>query len=187
MIERPVVLATRPLPDAVNDRLARDYDARLNLDDRLYDAETLLEAAAGADAILTCSTEKYPAEVIAGLPESIRAIATFSVGYEHIDVAAAKARGLIVTNTPGVLTDATADITIQCTDTTPYDIELDAGTTTGGTTTTRLMERVGGTETVQYQMFQDAARTTNWGEIAGTSTSTGARCCVHDPTAQPGR
>ncbi len=71
--------------------------------------------------------------------------------------------------TAGVLDanmDASADITIQCADTTPYEIELNEGTTASATTTTRLMKRTSGTETVEYQMFQNAARTVNWGEIA---------------------
>ena len=114
MTARPAVLATRRLPDDVTARLSRDYEARLNPEDRLYDAEGLIAAAAGADGILTCSTEKYSAAVVERLPDSVRALATFSVGTEHIDLEAARARGLVVTNTPDVLTDATADITLLC-------------------------------------------------------------------------
>jgi len=110
--KKPTVLVTRKLPPAVEARLARDYDARLNPDDRLYDADAVIELATGADAILPCHTERFPAEVIARLPESVRVIANFSVGVDHVDLAAAKARGLIVTNTPDVLSDATAEIAI---------------------------------------------------------------------------
>ncbi len=110
---KPVVLVTRKLPDAVEERLRRDYDARLNPDDRLYTSEEMLAAAEGADAILPCHTERFTAEVIARLPASVRAIANFSVGYDHVDTAAAKKRGLIVTNTPDVLSDATAELTIM--------------------------------------------------------------------------
>jgi len=95
-------------------RAARDYDAKLNSDDAQYDAEALIASSAGADAILTCSTERFSDEVIARLPDGIKAIATYSVGYEHIDVAAARGRGITVTNTPDVLTDATADIALLC-------------------------------------------------------------------------
>jgi len=109
MPARPVVLVTRKLPRAVEDRLNRDYEARLNPDDRLYSSDEIVEMAAGADAILPCHTEKFPAAVIARLPDSVRAIANFSVGYDHVDAEAAKARGLIVTNTPDVLSDATAE------------------------------------------------------------------------------
>jgi lactate dehydrogenase-like 2-hydroxyacid dehydrogenase len=66
-----------------------------------------------ADAILPCHTEKFTAEVIERLPERIKAIANFSVGYDHVDVEAARKRGLIVTNTPDVLSDATAELTMM--------------------------------------------------------------------------
>ena len=109
---KPVVLVTRKLPQAVEDRLRRDYQPRLNPDDRLYSSDALLESAAGADAIIPCHTERFSAEVIGRLPQSVRIIANFSVGYDHVDVEAAKRRGLVVTNTPEVLSDATAELTI---------------------------------------------------------------------------
>ena len=109
---KPVVLVTRKLPEAVEDRLRRDYQPRLNPDDRLYSRDALIEAAAGADAIIPCHTERFSAEVIARLPASVRIIANFSVGFDHVDVEAAKGRGLVVTNTPEVLSDATAELTI---------------------------------------------------------------------------
>lgn len=110
--KKPRVLVTRKLPADVEARLARDYDAVLNKEDRLYSADTLVAAAEGCDALLPAPTEKLTAEVVGRLPASIRVIATFSVGFEHIDVAACKARGIVVGNTPDVLTDATADIAI---------------------------------------------------------------------------
>ncbi|MEK6718696.1 MAG: D-glycerate dehydrogenase [candidate division NC10 bacterium] len=109
---KPVVLVTRKLPDAVEDRLRRDYQPRLNPDDRLYASDELVARAAGAAAIVPCHTERLSAEVIARLPDSIRIIANFSVGFDHVDLAAAKARGIVVTNTPEVLSDATAELTI---------------------------------------------------------------------------
>ncbi|MHC4657508.1 MAG: 2-hydroxyacid dehydrogenase [Planctomycetota bacterium] len=110
---KPVVLVTRKLPDAVEDRLRRDYDPRLNPEDVLYSSDEIIERAKDVDAILPCHTEKFSAEVIARLPEGVRAIANFSVGYDHVDIVAAKARGLIVTNTPEVLSDATAELTLM--------------------------------------------------------------------------
>ncbi len=110
---KPVVLVTRKLPDAVEDRLRRDYDPILNPDDTLYSSDDIIERAKAADAILPCHTEKFTADVIARLSERVRAIANFSVGYDHVDIDAAKARGLIVTNTPEVLSDATAELTIM--------------------------------------------------------------------------
>jgi len=108
MRKRPVVLVTRKLPEAVEDRLRRDYEPRLNPQDRLYGSDELIALAAGADALLPCHTERLTAQLIARLPASVRAIANFSVGVDHVDLAAARARGIIVTNTPDVLTDATA-------------------------------------------------------------------------------
>jgi lactate dehydrogenase-like 2-hydroxyacid dehydrogenase len=110
---KPVVLVTRNLPDAVVDRLRRDYNPILNPDDVLYSSDEIIERAKGADAILACHTEKFSAEVIARLPKRVRAIANFSVGYDHVDIAAAKAQGLMVTNTPEVLSDATAELTLM--------------------------------------------------------------------------
>jgi len=112
MSEKPAVLVTRKLPEAVEERLRRDYDARLNPDDRLYGADEIVERAEGAVAILPCHTERFTAELIARLPAGLRAIVNFSVGVDHVDLAAAAARGLIVTNTPEVLSDATAEIAI---------------------------------------------------------------------------
>ncbi|MCB1903556.1 MAG: D-glycerate dehydrogenase [Gammaproteobacteria bacterium] len=110
MSDKPVVLVTRKLPAAVEDRLQRDYNARLNSSDQIYSSDQLIEQAQGADAIVPCHTEKLNADVIARLPASIRAITSFSVGFDHIDLPAAKARGIVVTNTPEVLSDATAEI-----------------------------------------------------------------------------
>ncbi len=112
MTVKPTLLVTRKFPDAVLERAARDYDARINQADEVYGPDELIARAAGCDAILTCSTEKYSAEVVERLPASVRAVATFSVGIEHFDIEAAKKRGLVMTNTPDVLTDSTADITM---------------------------------------------------------------------------
>lgn len=114
MSNRRVLLLTRKLPQAVEARACRDYDVLLNTDDSQYDADTLISSSAKADAILTCSTEQFSADIIKKLNPRIRAIATFSVGYEHIDIAAATAHEITVTNTPDVLTDATADIALLC-------------------------------------------------------------------------
>jgi lactate dehydrogenase-like 2-hydroxyacid dehydrogenase len=110
----PVVFATRKLPEAVEDRLRRDYTPRLNPNDRPYGPDELLEHSANAAAILTCATDAWPAAVIERLPDSVRVIATFSAGYEHIDLAAASVRGITITKTPDVLTEATADIAMLC-------------------------------------------------------------------------
>jgi lactate dehydrogenase-like 2-hydroxyacid dehydrogenase len=111
---KPRVLATRHFPPDVEARLTANFDAVLNVEDRLYDGPALIKASQGCDGIMCAAGDPLNAQTIAGLPESVRIIATFSVGYEHVDVAAAAKRGILVSNTPDVLTDATADITLLC-------------------------------------------------------------------------
>lgn len=110
MSRKPAVLVTRKLPQAVEDRLRRDYDPRFNEDDHVFDADELVQRAQDVAAIVPCHSEHFTAEVIARLPESVKAICNFSVGVDHVDLAAARARGIVVTNTPDVLSDATAEI-----------------------------------------------------------------------------
>ena len=110
MDNKPVVLVTRKLPDAVEIKLAEHFDVILNPEDKLYSSDELLQLATRADAILPCHTEKFTAETIALLPTRIKAIANFSVGVDHVDLEAAKQKKVIVTNTPDVLSDATAEI-----------------------------------------------------------------------------
>jgi lactate dehydrogenase-like 2-hydroxyacid dehydrogenase len=110
---KPVILVTRKLPEAVEERLQRDYEPILNPTDTLYSSDDIIRMAETVDAILPCHTEKFTAEVIERLPDQVKAIANFSVGYDHVDCEAARKRGLIVTNTPDVLSDATAELTIM--------------------------------------------------------------------------
>jgi lactate dehydrogenase-like 2-hydroxyacid dehydrogenase len=110
---KPVLLLTRKLPAAIEARAARDYDARLNSADEPWyrDGAEIARRAkeSGAAGILCAAGDPMNAATIGALPPSVKALATFSVGYDHIDVAAAKARGLVVTNTPEVLSFATAE------------------------------------------------------------------------------
>jgi len=106
------LLITRKLPEAVEARAARDYRACLNPSDAPYYRDGLIRAAEGVDGILCTTTDRLDAATIARLPAGVRMLATFSVGHEHIDLAAAHARGIVVSNTPDVLTDATADIAL---------------------------------------------------------------------------
>ena len=111
---KPVLLLTRKLPAAVEARAARDYDARLNTADAPWardGAEIARRATeAGAAGILCAAGDPFNAATFAALPASVRIVATFSVGTDHIDLAAAQARGIVVTNTPDVLSFATAEI-----------------------------------------------------------------------------
>jgi lactate dehydrogenase-like 2-hydroxyacid dehydrogenase len=103
------LLVTRRLPEAVELRAQQNYDAILNTTDQPLGA-SLAQRAESCDALLVSSSDRLNAATIEALGTTIRVIATFSVGYNHIDVAAAARRGIVVANTPGVLTEATADI-----------------------------------------------------------------------------
>jgi lactate dehydrogenase-like 2-hydroxyacid dehydrogenase len=106
---KPVLFATRRLPSSVEARAARDYEARLNIEDRQLTIAELVRSAQGASAIVVSPTDRVDAATISGLPDSVRVIATFSVGYDHIAVGAAKERGIAVINTPDVLSVTTAE------------------------------------------------------------------------------
>ena len=93
-MSKPVLFVTRRLPQAVEARAARDYDARLNPDDTPRTGADIIRLAEGADAILCCPAEKLDAATIAALPASVKAVGTFSVGYDHIDVPALHARNI---------------------------------------------------------------------------------------------
>lgn len=110
MSQRPTVVVTRRLPEVVERELGRDFDARLNKDDRPLGAEGLQEALRTADGVLCTVTDRFTEEVLSAEPRRARILANFGVGFNHIDTGAAKARGLAVSNTPDVLTEATADI-----------------------------------------------------------------------------
>jgi lactate dehydrogenase-like 2-hydroxyacid dehydrogenase len=107
---RPIVVATRRLPAPVESRLAELFDVRLNADDTPSDAASLAAALRTADGVLATVTDRLDAEILTTSPRRARIVANFGVGHNHIDVAAAAAAGIVVTNTPGVLTDDTADL-----------------------------------------------------------------------------
>jgi glyoxylate reductase len=110
--KRPLVIVTRKLPDTVETRMRELFDARLNVDDKPMSASELAQAAAGADVLVPTVTDRIDAEVIAAAGERLKLIANFGNGVDNIDVAAAVQRTITVTNTPGVLTEDTADMTM---------------------------------------------------------------------------
>jgi lactate dehydrogenase-like 2-hydroxyacid dehydrogenase len=110
--DRPTIIVTRRLPEPVEKELGRDFDARLNKDDRPLGPSGLQEALRTADGLLCTVTDPLTAEVLSAEPLQARVLANFGVGFNHIDTGAAKSRGLAVSNTPDVLTQATADIAI---------------------------------------------------------------------------
>lgn len=114
MSEKPVILVTRRLTDAVQARLQRDYNPIFNPQDRVFTQAELIEKCQSADAVLPCHSEHFSADVIAALPDRLKVIANHSVGVDHVDLKAAASRGIIVTNTPDVLSSATAEIAVLC-------------------------------------------------------------------------
>ncbi len=111
---KPTILCGRKFPDNVEARLARDYDVRLNADDTLYSPDELVEKARGCDGLMICHSERMSPDVVSRLPESVMIVANFSVGYDHCDIPALREKGVVVTNTPDVLSDATAEIAVLC-------------------------------------------------------------------------
>ena len=106
------ILITRRLLRSCEDKAKETFEANFNLNDELYSQKKLIELSAGQDGILSSLTDKLDAETINQLPDSIKIISNFAVGFGNIDLEAAKKRNIIVTNTPEVLTDATAEIGI---------------------------------------------------------------------------
>lgn len=112
MIRDARVVVTRRLPLSVEERLTGLVDARLNPDDRALTADELVEALRTADGLLATVTDRLTAEILSATPRRAGIVANFGAGVDHIDLDAAREAGIVVTNTPGVLTDATADLAI---------------------------------------------------------------------------
>ena len=106
---KPVLLITRRVPPAVEARAVRDYDAWLNPQDTPRTGADIVRLAEGADAVMCCPAEKLDAALIRALPASVKVLATYSVGYDHIDLGALRARNVRLLNTPDVLSVATAE------------------------------------------------------------------------------
>ena len=104
------ILITRKLIKDSEDKAIKIFDAKLNSNDELYSQKKVIEMSEGCDGVLTSLTDKMDKEIIDKLPESIKIISNFAVGFGNIDLEAAKKRGIAVTNTPEVLSDATAEI-----------------------------------------------------------------------------
>ena len=106
------ILITRRLIKNSEDKALKIFDAKLNSNDELYSQSKVIEMSQGCDAVLTSLTDKMDKETIDKLPDSVKIISNFAVGFGNIDLDAAKKRGIVVTNTPEVLSDATAEIGI---------------------------------------------------------------------------
>ena len=112
MAERPIVIVTRKLPDVVETRLRELFDARLNLDDKPFSREELIEAVKPANVLVPTVTDRIDRGVLSQAGSDLKLIAQFGTGVDNIDLETARNRSIIVTNTPGVLTEDTADMTM---------------------------------------------------------------------------
>jgi len=104
------ILITRKLIKDSEDKALKTFEAKLNSNDELYSQSKVIEMSQGCDGILSSLTEKMDKETINNLPDTVKIISNFAVGFGNIDLEAAKKRGIAVTNTPEVLSDATAEI-----------------------------------------------------------------------------
>jgi glyoxylate reductase len=109
---KTVVVVTRKLPDAIETRMMELFDVRLNLDDHPMNASELAEAVKVADVLVPTVTDHIDAKILSQAGEQLRLIANYGAGVDHIDLATARQRGITVTNTPDVLTEDTADMTM---------------------------------------------------------------------------
>lgn len=109
---RPRVVITRRLPAAAEDRARSLFDVQLNEADEQLDAAALARAMREADGLIPCVADRISAELLAAPERRVKIVANYGVGYNNIDVGAAKANGVVVTNTPDVLTEDTADLAI---------------------------------------------------------------------------
>jgi lactate dehydrogenase-like 2-hydroxyacid dehydrogenase len=107
---RPIVVVTRKIPAAVEGEIASEFDARLNPNDTPMTADAIKEAMRAADVVLCCVADKITADIINTPGRKVKLLANYGVGFNNIDIAAAKAAGVLVSNTPEVLTEATADL-----------------------------------------------------------------------------
>jgi glyoxylate reductase len=148
-IERPRVAVTRTLLPAIEARMAELFDCSLNHDDHAMGADEMLSAMQDCDVLVPTVTDRIDAALINAAPASLKLIANFGAGVNHIDLAAAKAKGIIVTNTPGVFTDDTADLTMALILNVPRRLGeghrlMRSGTWGGWSPTGMLGHRVGG-------------------------------------------
>ncbi|MDW3205249.1 MAG: D-glycerate dehydrogenase [Alphaproteobacteria bacterium] len=109
---KPKVVVTRKLPDIIETRMMELFDCELNLADEAFTREQMLDAVRRAEILVPTVTDKIDREVIDAAGDGLKMVASFGTGVDHIDFAAARKRGIIVTNTPDVLTEDTADMTM---------------------------------------------------------------------------
>lgn len=184
MSGRPRVVVTRRLPAPVEEQLALHFDVELNRDDQPLGPAGLARALSGADALLCTVTDRLTPEVLATEPLRARILANYGVGFNHIDLNAARQRGLVVTNTPEVLTDDTADdavllMLMVARRAGEGEREVRAGRWTGWRPTQLLGTKVSG-KTLGLVGFGRIARA-----VARRAQGFGMRVRYHDPYPVP--
>ena len=147
--KKPYVILTRTLPDSIETRMRELFDARLNEIDEALSQEALIEAVKLADVLVPTVTDRIDAELISKAGDQLKLIASFGTGVDHIDLAAARQRGITVTNTPGVLTEDTADVAMALMLAVPRriaegDKRARSGSWQGWSPTGRLGHRING-------------------------------------------
>lgn len=110
--QKPVVVVTRKLPEPVEARMMELFDVRLNAEDAPMREAALIEAVQSADVLVPTVTDRIGRKIVGAAGDGLKLIASFSTGVDHIDLKAAHDKGIMVTNTPGVLTEDTADMTM---------------------------------------------------------------------------
>ena len=146
---KPLVVVTRKLPDVIETRMMELFDTRLNRDDQPMSQAKLIEAVKTADVLVPTVTDRIDKTVLAQVGPRLKLIASFGTGVDHIDLATARQRGITVTNTPGVLTEDTADMTMALLLAVPRRLAegeriLRAGKWTGWSPTWMLGHRIWG-------------------------------------------
>jgi glyoxylate reductase len=146
---KPRVIVTRRLPPSVEARMAELFDTGFNVGDVPMDRTALARAMAQCDVLVPAVSDQIDAALIQGAPERLQLIASFGAGVDHIDLSAARAKGIIVTNTPGVLTEDTADMTMALILSVPRRLAegeklVRSGTWTGWSPSGMLGHRIGG-------------------------------------------
>ena len=147
--QKPLVVVTRRLPDVIETRMMELFDTRLNVDDHAMSQMELIEAAKQADVLVPTVTDHIDAGVLSQAAPNLRLIASFGTGVDHIDLKTARQRGITVTNTPGVLTEDTADMTMALMLATPRRLSegerlVRAGSWQGWSPTSMLGHRITG-------------------------------------------
>ncbi|NQV82908.1 MAG: D-glycerate dehydrogenase, partial [Rhodospirillales bacterium] len=147
--KKPRVVVTRKLPDTTETRLMELFDVKLNVTDEPMSPSQLAEAMATADVLVPTVTDHITGELIKGAGKSLKLIANYGTGVDHIDLEAARERGMTVTNTPDVLTEDTADMTMALILAVPRRLtegarELRTGNWTGWAPTWMLGHRIFG-------------------------------------------